>query len=89
MSGQCAGGPGTWALYTLAPPLRIGGGRLEPSIQYFARREDALAARAAWKQRHANNPEALASVAPWQPPSGAKKGIDQTAPKAKLRARRR
>lgn len=85
MSQQpCNGGPGTWTLHTLVAPSRLGSGRLEPSVMHFFTREEAFAARAAWKERHAGNPDAVASVAPWQPAKGSKTALN----KAKLRGRR-
>jgi hypothetical protein len=35
-------------------------------VEHFFTREDALAARAAWKQRLAGNPETLICIARWQ-----------------------
>jgi hypothetical protein len=67
MKRPCDGGPGAWTLHTMVASARLSGGRPAPSTEHFFSREEALAAQAAWKDRYAGNPDAVASVAPWRP----------------------
>lgn len=71
LSGQCDGGPGTWTLHVLALPSKLNGPLPKALVQHFFTRDEALAARAAWKKMLAGNAEALTSVTPWQPSNAA------------------
>jgi hypothetical protein len=84
MKQSCNGGPGTWTLHTMVAPARLGAGAWHRRPEHFFTREEALAARAAWNERHAGNPDAVASVAPWQAGTETKKALN----KAKLKGRR-